>query len=311
MRIAIFGAGGVGGYFGACLARAGEEVGFVARGEHLRAMATTGLQIRSPLGDFKLDRVRATHDASQLAPVDLVLLAIKAWQLPQATPALASLLGPSTFVLPLLNGIETSTCLEAVLGPGRVLKGLTRIVSRISTPGVITHVGVQPTIVFKEPDNTTSTRIRRLRDLLENAGIRAVIPEDVDRALWEKFIFVVAVGGVGAVSRANVGVMRQVAETRGLLTEVMEEIYDLARVRGVNLKEDTIPRAMKFLDDMPADATASLQRDLAAGRPSELEAWTGAVVRLGRESGLPKPRNDFIHSSLLPLERRARGHVKF
>lgn len=311
MRIAIFGAGGVGGYFGACLARAGEEVGFVARGEHLRAMATTGLQIRSPLGDFKLDRVRATHDASQLAPVDLVLLAIKAWQLPQATPALASLLGPSTFVLPLLNGIETSTCLEAVLGPGRVLKGLTRIVSRISTPGVITHVGVQPTIVFKEPDNTTSTRIRRLRDLLENAGIRAVIPEDVDRALWEKFIFVVAVGGVGAVSRANVGVMRQVAETRGLLTEVMEEIYDLARVRGVNLKEDTIPRAMKFLDDMPADATASLQRDLAAGRPSELEAWTGAVVRLGRESGLPTPRNDFIHSSLLPLERRARGQVKF
>jgi 2-dehydropantoate 2-reductase len=311
MRIAIFGAGGVGGYFGACLARAGEDVGFVARGDHLRAMAAAGLQIRSRLGDFKLDRVRATHDAAQLAPVELVILAIKAWQLPEASPALAGLLGPGTFVLPLLNGIETWAHLEAALGAGRVLKGLARIVSHISAPGVITHLGVEPTIVFKEPDNSTSPRVRRLRELLEKAGIRAVIPPDVDRALWEKFIFVVGVGGVGAVSRAPVGVLREVPETRRLLTEVMGEIYDLARVRGVNLEEDTVPRAMKFLDGMPADATASLQRDMAAGRPSELEAWTGAVVRLGRESGLPTPRNEFIHASLLPLERRARGQAEF
>ncbi len=311
MRIAIFGAGGVGGYFGACLARAGEDVGFVARGEHLRAMVATGLQIRSPGGDFTMDTVRATDDASQLAPVDLVILAIKAWQLPQATPDLAALLGPETFVLPLLNGIETANRLEAALGPDRVLKAMTRIVSRISAPGVITHVGVEPTIVFKEPDNSISTRVRRLRDLLENAGIRAVIPDDMDRALWEKFIFVVAVGGVGAVSRATVGVMREVPETRGLLTEVMEEICKLARARGVNLKEDTVSLAMKFLDAMPVDATSSLQRDVTAGRPSELEAWTGAVVRLGRESSLPTPRNDFIYGSLLPLERRARGDVEF
>lgn len=311
MRIAIFGAGGVGGFFGACLARAGEDVGFVARGEHLQAMAASGLRIRSPGGDFTLERVRATHDASQLAPVDLVILAIKSWQLPEATPDLAGLLGPETYVLPLLNGIETSTCLEAALGPGRVLKSLARIVSRISAPGVITHVGVEPTIVFKETDNSISARVRRLRDLLENAGIRAVIPDDIDRALWEKFMFVVAVGGVGAVSRAPVGVMREVPETRGLLTRVMGEIEDLAQARGINLKEDTVSRAMKFLDAMPAAATASLQRDLAAGRPSELDAWTGAVVRLGRESGQPVPYNDCILASLLPLERRARGKVEF
>lgn len=311
MRIAIFGAGGVGGYFGACLQRAGEDVGFVARGEHLKAMAATGLKIISPGGDFNLDKVRVTSDPSQLGRVDLVILAIKAWQLPEATPALAALLGPGTFVLPLLNGIETSTHLEAALGPGRVLKGLTRIVSRISSPGVITHVGVEPTMVFKEPDNSSSDRVRRLQDVLTHAGIRAVIPDDVDRALWEKFMFVVAVGGVGAVSRAPVGVMREVSETRELLAAVMDEIDGLARVRGVSLKEGAVSRAMKFLDGMPAAATASLQRDIAAGRPSELDAWTGAVVRLGRESGLPTPRNDFIFASLLPLERRSRGRVEF
>jgi len=311
MRIAIFGAGGVGGYFGACLARAGQDVGFVARGEHLQAMLTNGLAIRSPAGDFNLSTVRATADAAQLAPVDLVILAIKAWQLPEAQPALQSLMGPGTFVLPLLNGIETWTHLATALGQGRVLKGLTRIVSHISAPGVIEHVGVQPTLVFNEPDNTASPRVRELQEVLQQAGIRVVIPRDVDRALWEKFLFVVSVGGVGAVTRAPVGVLRALATTRALLQTAMREVCDLARARGVHLDERTVASAMKFLDGMPADATASLQRDLMAGRPSELEAWTGSVVRLGKEVGLSTPCHEFIYASLLPLERRARGGLEF
>ncbi|MFQ5718419.1 MAG: 2-dehydropantoate 2-reductase [Acidobacteriota bacterium] len=306
MRVVIFGAGGVGGYFGARLAAAGTDVTFIARGRHLAALRRSGLAVKSPAGDLRLRPVDATDDPRSVAPGDVVLLTTKTWQLDAALPFLSGLLAPVGAILPLLNGIETGDRLAESLSPGRVLKGLARIVSRVSGPGVITHVGVEPTIVFKEFDNTPSRRTASLSAELSRAGLRAVVPDDIDEALWEKFLFVVSIGGVGAVARAPVGVVRRDPARRAMLQAAMEEVRAVARARGVALGKDVVSSAMRFLDGMPAEATASLQRDLADGRRSELDAWTGAVVRLGRAAEVPTPVHVEILARLRPQEEAAR-----
>ena len=311
MRIAILGAGGVGGFFGATLARAGEDVVFIARGEHLRALQQTGLKIHSPAGDFSLQGLVATADPATVGPIDLVLLAVKSWQLPGVLPMLRRTLDGDSLVLPLLNGIKVHEAITEELGATRVLKGLARIISRVTAPGEITHTGVPPTIVFKEADNRLSERTEGLQERLEKAGIVAHLPEDIDVALWEKFLFVASLGGVGALTRAPAGVLRDQPETRSLLHEAMTEILTLATAHGVHLDDTSVPAAMAFLDRVPPEGTTSMARDMAAGRPSEMEDWTGAVVHLGHEMTVPTPVHHVIYRALLPLERRARGDVSF
>lgn len=307
MRIAIFGAGAVGGYFGGRLAAAGEEVAFVARGRHLEALRRAGLRIRSPLGDLHLPEVRATDDPGEIGLVDVVVVAVKTWQLGAALPGLRQLLGEGTWVLPLLNGVEAAAELAAALGRERVVGGTCEIISRMGEPGEVIHVGATPRIVLGELDGRESRRTEALSTALAAAGVAAETTSQIDVALWRKFLFVVSVGGVGAVTRAPIGVTRRLPETRELVERAMREIEALARARGVALPGDVVEKAMVFIDTLPAEGTASLQRDLAAGRPSELEAWTGAVVRLGRDSGVEAPTHDVIYRSLLPAERQARG----
>jgi len=221
------------------------------------------------------------------------------------------MLGPDTAVVTSQNGVDAPDEAAAVLGRERVIPGIARIFSYVGAPGRIDHLGGPGSLEFAEWDGRPSERVSRLREALARAGVKVVVPDDIVAALWEKFLFVVPMGGVGAVTRAPVGVTRALPETRRMLEAAMAEILDVSRARGVRLPEGIVERSLAFLDAQPAAGTSSLQRDIAAGRSSELEAWNGSVVRLGAETGVPTPVNGFIHASLLPQERRARGELEF
>lgn len=311
MRIAVYGAGGIGGYFGGRLAQAGEDVHFIARGEHLGALRRSGLAVESVRGDFHLAAVHATDAPAAVGEVDFVLLAVKTWQVADACRVAAPMLGPRTSVVTLQNGVAAPDEAAAVVGRERVVPGIAKIFSFVDGPGRIRHLGGPASLEFAEWDGRPSARVARLREALARAGVTVTVPEDITVALWEKFLFVVPMGGVGAVTRAPIGVTRALPETRALLAAAMAEILAIARAKRVPLADDILVRTLGFVDVQPAAATASLQRDLAEGRPSELEAWNGSVVRLGREAGVATPVNGFIHASLLPLERQARGVVEF
>jgi 2-dehydropantoate 2-reductase len=307
MRIAVFGAGGVGGYFGGRLAQAGASVVFIARGAHLEALRRDGLRVESIAGDFVVRPAEATSDPASIGAVDVVLVCVKAWQVPEIAPALLPLLNADTAVVPLENGVEAADQLAAVVGPERVLGGLCKIVSFVVGPGHIRHAGIAPRIEFGERGGRKSERVAALRAAFEEAsGLSVGTPEDIDAALWEKFLFIAPVSGVGAVTRVPIGAFRSVPETRAMLEAAMQEVFDLARARGIALRADAVARTMGFVDGLPADATASMYRDIVEGRPSELEYQNGTVVRLGRQAGVPVPVHEFLYRSLLPAELQAR-----
>lgn len=312
MRIAVFGTGGVGGYFGGRLAQAGEEVLFIARGSHLRAIKDQGLRVKSVKGDFTVEPAQATDDPTEAGAVDAVLVGVKAWQVPEAARLMRPLVGAQTFVVPLQNGVEAPRQLAAVLGEEHVLGGLCRIIAYISAPGEITHAGIEPYVAFGELDGRRGGRVERLRRAFAAAqGVTAEAPEDIEVAMWRKFLLICTWSGVGAITRAPIGIVRTQPETRQMLQQSLQEVMDVARARGIDLPSESISETMAFIDDVPADGTASMQRDIAEGRPSELDSQSGAVVRLGEEAGVDTPLHRFITHSLLPLERRARGEVHF
>lgn len=312
MRIAVFGTGGVGGYFGGRLAEAGEEVVFIARGSHLQAIAEQGLRVESVNGDFLIRPAQATGDPAQVGPVDVVLVGVKAWQVPEAAEAIRPLVGPDTFVVPLQNGVEAPAQLAAVLGEQHVVGGLCRIVSFIAGPGHIRHLGGDPYLAFGELDNHPSERVERLRRAFARArGVTVEVPPDIQAAIWAKFLAISSFSGVGAITRAPAGVWRSRPETRELWQQAMREVMAVAQGRGIHLAEAVVEGATTFMDSLPVDATASMQRDIIAGRPSELESQNGAVVRLGREVGISTPIHNFIYTCLLPQELKARGEAEF
>jgi 2-dehydropantoate 2-reductase len=307
MNVAIVGAGGVGGYFGGRLAQAGEDVVFIARGEHLRAMQRNGLRVDSINGDFRVDPVSATDDPSTVGEVDYILVVVKSWQLPDAIETMRPMVGEKTTIVPLLNGVEAPDQLSGVFGAERVLGGLCSMISMVAGPGHISHVGAHPMITFGERNHRRSERVERLRNAFSRAeGVQVTIPGDIHVAMWDKFLLIAPWGGFGALTRAPIGVIRSLPETRALLEQAMEEIYLLARARKVSTERESINRAMAFLDALPEEATASMQRDILGGRPSELDAQNGAVVRLGKEAAVATPVNGMIYSSLLPQEMQAR-----
>lgn len=309
MRVAVYGPGGTGGYFGGRLAQAGENVIFIARGEHLRAIRNNGLRVDSLKGDFLIHPAQATDSPVEVGGVDVVLLGVKAWQVPEAAEAMRPMIGPETVVLPTQNGVEAAAQLEAVLGRQHVLGGVAKIISFIAEPGYVKHVGAEPFLAFAELDNTASERTERIRRMFESAGVLVKVPADIHAAIWEKFLMVAAWGAVGAATRVPVGVLRQVGESRQLLKRAMLEIRSVAEARQIKIPEGAVDKALSFIDALPESATNSLQRDIADGKPSELQAWSGAVVRLGRESDVSTPVNEIIYHCLLPLESKARGLI--
>jgi 2-dehydropantoate 2-reductase len=271
-----------------------------------------GLRVDSINGDFRVDPARATDDPATVGEVDYVLVAVKSWQLRDAIETMRPMVGEKTSIVPLLNGVEAPDQLSRVFGAGRVLGGLCSVISMIAGPGHISHVGAHPQITFGELDHRPSERGERLRNAFSRAeGVQVSIPEDIHVAMWNKFLLIAPWGGLGGLTRAPIGVTRSLPETRFLLEHAMEEIYLLARARKITMERESIGQAMAFLDNMPYGGTASMQRDIMAGRPSELDAQNGAVVRLGKEAGATTPINSMIYASLLPLEMRARKELHF
>lgn len=308
MRIAVFGAGAVGGYFGGRLAQAGADVIFIARGAHLAALQERGLRVESVAGDFTIAPVQATEEPATVGAVDLVLLGVKAWQVPEAAAAMGPLIGAETMVVPVENGVEAPAQVAAVVGEEQVAGGLCRIISRVAAPGVIQHLGADPYIAFGRLDGAPDPRLQQLQEMFAAApGVTAEIPEDIEAAMWRKFLLIATFSGVGAVTRAPIGVLRSRPETRALLTQSMEEIYEVAQGLGIGLTPAAKTAAMDFMRGLPREATASMQRDILEGRPSELESQNGAVVRLAERAGVEAPLHRFIYHSLLPQELRARG----
>jgi 2-dehydropantoate 2-reductase len=312
-RIAIWGAGGIGGYFGGRMAAAGSDVSFIARGAHLDAMRSDGLHIESVDGDVHVTpgRFTATDDPVEIGPVDYVMLAVKTWHLREVVDGLGPLLGPDTAVVTTQNGVDAPGEIAAVVGQDRVLPGIAKVFTKVAGPGRIRHAGGPGSLAFAEWDSTTSARVEDLRSMLAAAGVALEEPPDIWSALWSKFVFVVPLGGLGAVARAPVGVVRSQPETRALLTGGIREVRDVGQARGIGFPDDIVDLTLGFIDQQPPAGESSLQRDIAAGTPSELDAWNGAVHRLGHETGVPTPLNTFVYSTLLPLERRARGQLDF
>ncbi|HLZ20898.1 MAG TPA: 2-dehydropantoate 2-reductase [Ktedonobacterales bacterium] len=311
MRIAVVGIGGVGGYFGGKLAQAGEDVTFVARGAHLRALRESGLRVESVDGDIIVHPVQVTDAAAAVGPVDVVLLAVKGWQVPEAIETMRPLLGPDTLVVPLLNGVEAPDQLVAAYGEQHVAGGLCRLFGSVVGPGHFRNVMQRPFISFGELDNAHSDRIEGLRRAFEIAGVQVTIAANIRAALWEKLLFVGPFGVVGAATRAPVGVLRSLPETRTLLEGAMAEVFQVARARGIAVADEAIAKALAVIDGSPEQATASMQRDIMAGRPSELESQIGVVVRAARDVGVEAPIHRCLYASLLPQERQARGEVVF
>lgn len=309
MRIAIFGTGGAGGYFGSQLALAGEDVVFIARGEHLRAIQENGLVLETDDGE-KVVKAVATDDPASAGKVDVILMGVKTWQLKDSARSMLPMMRNDTFVVPLQNGVEAASDLAEIVGAERVVDGTCGTITRIVAPGRLRSVGYTNFIRFGESDNRQSERVIKLRDMLVNAGVRAEIPDDIRLAVWKKFAFSGGCGGINAVTRSPAGRARSVPETRALLHRSISEVVAIGQAMGVALDNSVADETLAFLDSLNYESTPSLLRDIVAGKPSELEAWTGAVVRLGRKAGVPTPVNDVIYAALLPQELKARGKVE-
>lgn len=308
MKIAVFGTGGVGGYFGGRLAQNGQDVTFIARGAHLAAMQATGLKVESVDGNFAVQSIKVSESPHSIGKVDLILLATKAWQLNDAIQQMKPMVAENTVILPLLNGMEHMDSLFAHFGTAHVIGGLCRISVYIGGPGIIRHVGVKPYIAYSEWDNSTSERIQSIHALFSSInGIVAEIPADIQTAMWEKFIFIAGTSGVGAYTRQTIGEYRSNPETRAMLQNAMQETSAIAYAKGVNLAPDFADVTMKRIDTIDPSITASMQKDMMAGKPSELNEQTGAVIRMGKALGVLTPTHEKIFAALLPLEQKARS----
>jgi 2-dehydropantoate 2-reductase len=307
MHIVVFGAGGIGGYFGGRLAEAGEQVTFIDQGAHLQAMLKSGLRVDSIKGDFTVQPVTATDTPAQVKDVDVILVCVKAWQIPAVAKALRPMVGSSTFIIPLSNGIDNVSVIADAVGMEHVVGGLSSIFSHIASPGYIQHTGAEPFIGLGELDNCPSERCENFLEILENAGIEAEIPADINLAIWEKFLFIIGLGGIGALTRVPVGNYRKMRGVIEMFEAALQEGYSVAIKQGIHLPADIVAKIINSLDPIPPDTITTLERDIMNGQPSELENFNGKIVHLGESLNIPTPVNSFIYYSLLPQERLARG----
>jgi 2-dehydropantoate 2-reductase len=306
MRIAIIGAGGVGGYYGALLAHYGHDVLFVARGAHYAALQATGrLEVHSVHGDLVVSPVHVVLDPAGLPPVDWVLVAVKTPETEPAARTVRPLIGPHTTVTSFQNGIDAAERIGAVVGGDRLLGAATWISSFIESPGVIRQVSPFRRVALGEFDGVISPRARAIKQALSAVGVHVTLTDDIRLVLWRKLLFISTISGVGALTRLPIGHYRHVAETRRLLRTLMEEVLAVARAEGVGLAPGVVDETMTLIDNSPGDMQASLQRDVESGRPSELESIIGVLVERGRAVGVPTPAAAFVYAALLPVERQA------
>lgn len=306
MRIIVLGIGGVGGYFGGRLANTDCTVEFVARGEHGKVIAEKGLQVKSIYGNFHARPARVHHSVATVEHPDLVLLCTKSWQLGEVASQLKARITPDTLVLPLQNGVDNTRKVAEFIPEEQVLGGLCKIISRIEAPGVIDHFAFHPQIIFGSVNGHAEERLGALQSLFANAGIDAVLSEDIQVEIWRKFLFICVISGMGALTRQEIGVMREDPFIRNLMTDSAYEILALAGKKGIALTEKDIEQVFKAIDKQEYHSTASMQRDMMNGRPSELHDFNGYVVREAETYDLKVPVNSFIYYTLRPMEEQAR-----
>jgi 2-dehydropantoate 2-reductase len=303
MKIAVVGAGGVGGYFGGRLAMAGNEVAIVARGPHLTAIRERGLRVRSANGDF-IAAVPASDDPAEFGPCEVVLFCVKSYDTEAAASRLGPLLGEDTAVISLQNGVDNEEKIAATVGVGRVVGGAAFIFSSVVEPGVIAHTGGPARVVFGELNGARTTRVERLLVASHRAGIDADIPADIRVVLWTKFAFICATAGMTAGVRLPLGEIRDCPESWAVFRHIVAEVAALARAEGVSLGEDVVEEQIGFAAGLPPDSYSSLHHDLVTGRRMELEALHGTVVHRAAQFGVSAPASEAIYAILRPWALR-------
>jgi 2-dehydropantoate 2-reductase len=302
MRFAVLGSGAVGGFYGARLARAGNDVTFIARGAHLDAIRQQGLQIRSPLGDFVV-HAPAEQDPSRVGPVDVVIVAVKAYDNAEALPMIRPMLGDGTIVLTVQNGVDSVNEIAAIAGEERTLGGTTYIGTALESPGLIVQTGTHRRIVFGEAFGElprVSDRVKRLHAILEDADIQSNVVGDGRVPVWEKFIFLAPLAGFTGAARLPVGPVWADPVTRSRLLDASREIERVARAEGVDVAADVVDRIPTYVQSIPPSMRSSLLIDLSQGKRIEVEALQGSVVRRGERAGVPTPIMATLYAVLRP-----------
>jgi len=300
MRIAVVGAGGVGGYFGARMAAAGEEVSFIARGAHLEAMRKDGLRIESSLGDLTVKPVRAAPTPLELGPepFDLVVIAVKLWSTDEAIGTAKSLAGPRSSVVSFQNGVGAIDALTKAFGSDRVLGGVCHIATAISAPGVITHTGTMERFTLGEPSGGISPRVTALVEAAKRAKLNAIASDDIRRAIWEKFLFLATFSGVATLARLPKSAIFADPDLRRVYSDALAEAVAVARASGINLPADHAETVMRFSEGLPDTMKPSLLHDFERGNRLEVEFLSGAVARIGAQHGVPTPVHRTIYAAL-------------
>lgn len=298
MRIAVYGAGGVGAYIGGRLQAGGHDVTFIARGRNLDALRASGLSIKSAQGDLVLPQVAATDDPASVGPVDVILLGVKLYDLERAAEAIKPLLGTGTMVVPVQNGVDAAERLVAVLGPGPVVKGAVYIVSFLNGPGQVEHRSPFCKLVFAELDNKPSQRTAEFAAALNGSGMEGTVSADIEADLWRKFLMLASFAAVACLSRGSIGELLAHPATRSLLVDAAAEVAAVAKARGIGLPDDIVAKSITAMGTFPPASRPSMLLDMDARRPLELESLSGAVVRFGQAAGVPTPVHDVAYRAL-------------
>ena len=305
MKIMIMGSGGVGAYYGGLLAKQGNHVAFIARGAHLQALRTNGLQVNSVHGDFAVIPVQATDAPAEVGAVDLILFCVKTYSTDEAAKAIQPAVGPQTAVISLQNGVDAAERIGKIIGMEHVLGGITQISAAIESPGVVKQMSQFRRIVFGELDGSVSARAQSIEKTLKETGITAEITQTIYKALWAKLVFISAASGLGGLTRLPMGEYRGVPETRAMIVGLMREVEAVARAQEIALDADVVQKSLDFIDAAAPHIKASMQLDVEAGRRMELESIIGVIGCKGRELGVPTPTADAIYAALLPINLKA------
>jgi 2-dehydropantoate 2-reductase len=301
MRVAVIGAGGVGGAFGAALAKAGADVTFVARGAHLLAMRQHGLRIEGGRGETLIAPAQATSEPANIGPVDFVLFCVKLWDVETAGAAIKPLIGPTTAVIPLQNGIDASERLIPILGATAVMGGVAQISATIVEPGVIRQTGTFMRLIFGELEGSKSARGEAFLGLCQKAGFDATHSDQIMTELWMKFVLLATNAALTAATRTPIGILRDDPDIAPLFARASAEVAAVGRARGVSLPDDAVEDIVRFVRNAPPAMMASMAHDLIRGNRIELPWLSGKVVSLGRELGVPTPVHDVLYAVLKPF----------
>lgn len=306
MNILVLGTGGVGGYYGGLLSKQGHDVTFIARGEHLKAIQASGLQVKSIHGDFTVSPARATDDPASVAEPDLILFCVKTYSTDEGVQAIKPVVGKDTTVLSLQNGIDAPERIGKALGMEHMIGGATWISSAVASPGLIKQMSEFRRVVIGELNGQKTPRVEAIYQAFKDTGITAELSKDILKVMWSKFVFITAASSFGSLTRLPIGAYRSVPETRALITQLLGEADAVARRQGVDLDADIIQKTMAFIDNNGPNIKPSMQLDVEAGRRTELDSLVGVVGRKGRELGVPTPLADAIYALLLPVDLQAR-----